>query len=368
MKTGVLVVDDSPLIRAILREAFERTSDLCVVGEAADGDEAIAKVVALRPDIVTMDVAMPKLDGLAATKAIMDVQPTPILVIARDGGNTRSLAVAALGHGALGVFPKTAKGFDEEVARELAELIRRMVRESRPARRAHQAAVAGTPPPSSGEARLRRVPDSSRALIEHRARAPEVPKISIIGVVGSTGAPRTLRELVGGLPKDFPVPMVLVQHTERGFAETLTAWLASVAKLSVVRASAGHVLVPGEIVVAPDDLHVEVATGGIVHLQAGESVDGFRPSGTVLLSSLARSYGAHAMGLVLSGMGMDGAEGLAAIEGGGGCPVVEDPHTAAVPGMPGRALARAQSAWPVPAARLAGVLMDLAGVRPSKPI
>jgi DNA-binding NarL/FixJ family response regulator len=116
MKTRVLVVDDSPLIRAVLREAFERTHDIEVVGEAGDGLQAIERVRALRPDIVTMDVLMPVMDGLAATEEIMRVQPTPIVIVARDGGDSRALAVEALGKGALAVFPKPAAGFDDAAA------------------------------------------------------------------------------------------------------------------------------------------------------------------------------------------------------------------------------------------------------------
>jgi len=478
MKTRVLVVDDSPLIRAVLCEAFERTSDLLVVGEGADGREAVDKVQTLAPDIVTLDVVMPRMDGLAATREIMRVRPTPILIVARDRGDARTLAVSALGHGALGVFPKPAKGFDDGVACELADMIRRIVRESHPGRlstvppspktrvlivddsplvrRILRTALAQFPdievvgeagdglaaielasrldpdvvaldllmPMMDGEetaqrilhtcspgilvvsqeaeaatrmlraratfpvmelfakpsagfddaaavemaeairrlAKLARANRTSRACPGRRPGHAEHPgKVSVVGIVGSTGAPRVLRDLLGGLPKDFPVPIVLAQHTERGFTETLVAWLASVATLPVLLGTEGHVLVPGEVVVAPDDLHMEVHTGGIVHLHAGDPVDSFRPSGTVLLTSLARTFGAYALGVVLSGMGTDGAEGLGAIAAAGGYAVVEDPQTATVPGMPKRARERAGGALVESSTRLAWLLADLVG-------
>jgi two-component system, chemotaxis family, protein-glutamate methylesterase/glutaminase len=478
MKTRVLVVDDSPLIRAVLREAFERTNDLVVVGEACDGYEAVDKVQILAPDVVTMDVLMPKMDGLAATHEIMRVRPTPILIVARDGGDARTLAVSALGHGALGVFPKPAKGFNEEVARELADMIRRVVRERQPVRfgasapaertrvlivddsplvrellraalaQARDLVVVGEAgdgltavdmalrldpdvvtldlfmPMMDGEesaekiartcdagilvvsqdaeaaARLlqrrpafgaielfvkpsagwddrnavelaetiRRLAELARAKRGgrpsshgHRNRVEYSGKVSVLGVVGSTGAPRVLREILAGLPKDFPVPIVLVQHTERGFKDTLVSWLGSVTALPVLLGTSGHVLVPGEIVVAPDDLHMEVHTGGILHLQAGEPVDNYRPSGTVLLASLARTFGAYTVGVVLSGMGTDGADGLGAIAAAGGYAVVEDPQSAAVPGMPKRALERVGDAFVERASRLAWLLIELAG-------
>jgi two-component system chemotaxis response regulator CheB len=478
MKTRVLVVDDSPLIRAILREAFAGTDDLEVAGEAEDGQDAVAKVQELRPDLVTMDVVMPGMDGLAATEKIMRVAPTPIVVIARDGGDARALAVAALGHGALGVFPKPARGFDQGTAVALAELIRTLARERRaasshghkgssrsgkirvlvvddsslvrellrialsrtgdievvgeagdgvaavalaselhpdvitldllmPMMGGHEtaqkilrtsspgilviaqdkrdaarllesqgakAAVEVFLKPSTGfdDDKLAELVSAVRRLAQaarprppalspgRRAVAPSHGSVSIIGIVGSTGATRVLGDLVAALPADFPVPVVLVQHTERGFTERLASWLASVASLRVRLGTAGHMLVPGDVVLAPDDFHMEVHTGGRVHLHSGEPVDGFRPSGTVLLESLAGSYGAHAAGLVLSGMGSDGANGLGAIAAAGGSAVVEDPATAAVAGMPARALARAGGALALPASRLASLLVELA--------
>jgi len=478
MKTRVLVVDDSPLIRAVLREAFEQTSDLEVVGEAVDGHDAVAKVQELGPDIVTMDVLMPNMDGLAATDEIMRVRPTPILVIARDSGDAHTLAMAALGHGALAVYPKPAKGFDQAAALELAKLVRTLARERAPASEAkathafepdkirvlvvddsslvrqllrdelervpdievvgeaadgvtavalaselqpdvvtldlvmpmmggHETAqeilhranpgiliVAqdrldasrllqthggnasigiflkpgsgpGDANPDDLASAIRRLAEQARSSPARRRHSPRrwdahgPHRPSLLGIVGSTGAVRVLGDLLAELPTDFPLPIALVQHTERGFTERLAAWLASVATLPVRLASAGHRLMPGEIVLAPDDLHMEVHTGGFVRLISGEPVDNFRPSGTVLLRSLARSYGAHAAGLVLSGMGSDGADGLAAIVATGGGAIVEHPQTAAVPGMPTQALERAHGALALPAPRLGSSLVEL---------
>jgi two-component system chemotaxis response regulator CheB len=480
MKTRVLVVDDSPLIRAVLREAFERTHDIEVVGEAGDGRQAIERVRALRPDIVTMDVLMPVMGGLAATEEIMRVQPTPIVIVARDGGDSRALAVEALGKGALAVFPKPAAGFDDAAACDLAVTIRRLAGEagqshrfSRQAalplaktrvllvddssliRQVMRKALAQFPDievvaeASDGAAGVKLAeqlrPDvvcldilmpimggheTAQQLLRHaslgillvtREReaarsllATQVPgapievflkptggfdeisvaelatairrlaqaggsrvaasetlqrcldpvhpvQVAIAGIVGSTGAPRVLRDLVRGLPADFPLPIVVVQHTERGYTETFSTWLGADSPLPVRLGTDGHVLVPGEIVVAPDGMNMEIHTGGLVTLRATPPVNGFRPSATVLLNSLAAAFGQHALGMVLSGMGSDGAEGLGAIYSAGGCAVIEDPGTAAVPGMPRRALARATGAHVERAARLAWLLIELAG-------
>jgi two-component system chemotaxis response regulator CheB len=480
MKTRVLVVDDSPLIRAVLREAFERTNDIEVVGEAGDGGQAIERVRELRPDIVTMDVVMPVMDGLCATEEIMRARPTPIIIIARDGGNSRALAVQALGKGALAVFPKPAAGFDDALALELAVTVRRLASEAgqsqcffpspkTPAekirvllvddssliRQVMRQALAQVPDmevvaeAGDGVAALRLVaqlqPDvvcldmlmpimggheTAQQLLYHSglgillvtrdreagqsllakqtpgapiavflkpsvgfdelsgaelavairrlartsgARAVLFPsrrprldpihpvQVSIAGIVGSTGALRVLRDLVCGLPADFPVPIAVVQHTERGYAEPFAHWLSQDSPLPVRLGREGQVLVAGEIVVAPDDAHMEIHTGGVVALRTTSPVNGFRPSATVLLTSLAAAFGQHSLGLVLSGMGGDGAEGLGAIYSAGGCAIVEDPDTATVPGMPKRALARATGAHVESASRLAWLLMELVG-------
>jgi two-component system chemotaxis response regulator CheB len=258
-------------------------------------------------------------------------------VIAQDRRDAARLLESQGAKAAVEVFLKPKTGLDDNKLAELISAIRRLARAARP----H--------PPAPSPAR--------------RALAPGHGSASIIGIVGSTGATRVLGELLAALPVDLPVPIVLVQHTERGFTERLACWLASVATLPVRLGTAGHMLVPGQVVLAPDDLHMEVHTGGRVHLQSGEPVDGFRPSGTVLLESLARSYGAHAAGLVLSGMGSDGGSGLGAIAAAGGSAVVEDPATAAVPGMPARALAQAGGGLAVPASHLASQLVELATAR-----
>jgi two-component system chemotaxis response regulator CheB len=364
MKIRVLVVDDSPLIRAVLREAFERTSDIEVAAEAADGRRAIDEVLRVRPDIVTMDVLMPSMDGLAATQTIMQVQPTPIVIIARDGGDGRDgrvLAIEALGRGALAVFPKPSAGFDEAAARELAETIRRLVREAalRTSGRVDKAA-----PPRRTEASVDAVFAAHRPGVSRTETTPHTGPahsvaLAIAGVVGSTGAPRILRDMLAGLPATFGLPIVVVQHTERGYAQSLCSWLGETSALPVRLGRDGHVLLPGEVVVAPDDVHMEVHTGGMVALQSGLPVDGFRPSATVLLSSLAASFGQRALGVVLSGMGNDGAAGLRALVAAGGYAVVEDPRTAAVPGMPRRALEESSAASVQPGGGLATLLVQL---------
>ena len=331
----VLVVDDSPVVRAVLREGLCREPDIEVVGEAGDGAKAIGLVAELRPDLVTMDLLMPIMGGTDAILRIMRECPCPILVVAGAPDSTGPLARDALAGGGLEVFHKPDEGFDDTTLRRLVGTIRRMVQVAR-----------------------------ARALAQPviRRSVPVRPsEVAVVGVVGSTGAPRVLRDLLAGLPADFPAPIAVVQHTERGFATALVSWLAAATKLTVKLARDGDSAGPGEVVVAGDDAHVEMALDRRVRLQSGDAVDGFRPSGTVLLSSLATAFGRGALGVVLSGMGADGADGLGAIYAAGGTAVVEDPESAVVAGMPERALARATGAFVERGERMAWLLTELAG-------
>jgi two-component system chemotaxis response regulator CheB len=331
----VLVVDDSPVVRTVLREGLSRESDLEIVGEAGDGAQAVRMAAELRPDLVTMDLLMPIMGGTDATVRIMRECPCPILVLVGAPGSTSPSEQDALAGGALEVFRKPAEGFDDTSLQRLAGTIRRMVQVAR-------ARVLAQP-------------------VIRRSVPLRPSEVAVVGVVGSTGAPRVLRDLLAGLPVDFPAPIAVVQHTERGFATALVSWLAAASKLQVKIAREGDSVAPGQVVVAGDDAHMELALDGRVRLQSGDVVDGFRPSGTVLLSSLAAVFGRRALGVVLSGMGSDGAVGLGAIYAAGGTAVVEDPESAVVAGMPERALARATGAFVERGERLAWLVGELAG-------
>ena len=331
----VLIVDDSPLAREVLRKWLSREPDIEVVGEAGDGAQAVGLATDLRPDLVTMDLLMPIMGGADASLRIMRECPCPILVVASAPGSTEPLAQEALTNGALEVFHKPSAGFDDKSLQQLLATIRRMVQVAR-----------------------------ARALAQPviRRSLPLRPsEVAVVGVVGSTGAPRVLRDLLAGLPANFSAPMVVVQHTERGFASALVSWLAAASKLSVKLARDGDSAAPGEVVVAGEDAHVEMTIDGRVRLHSGDAVDGFRPSGTVLLSSLAAGFGRRALGIVLSGLGSDGADGLGAIHAAGGTAVVEDPESAVVAGMPERALARATGAFVERGERLAWLVNELVG-------
>jgi two-component system chemotaxis response regulator CheB len=336
MPVRVLIVDDSPLIRSMLRAVLAEFPDIAVVGEAGDGLQAQAMIKQLTPDVVTMDVLMPMMSGLETIQRIMADQPTATVVVADVHGDAQRLAMDALEAGAVALFPKPTAGFDARTREDLARVITRAAQ----------------------------VP--MRAFVRPRAqrRPPAVPstggQVDCIGIAGSTGSPRTLRAILGSLPRTLGCGIAVVQHTTRGFTQALVSWLDENSELEVRLARDGQRLEPGQAVIAPDDAHLEIARGGMIRLRRDAAVDGHRPSATVLLRSLAQAYGARASGVVLSGMGRDGAEGLAALEQAGATVFVEDPESAVVDGMPREALKAAPSAVVVPAAQLGRTLARIA--------
>jgi two-component system chemotaxis response regulator CheB len=319
----VLVVDDSPTSRLLLVEILRADDEIEVVGQAADGLEAVEMVKRLRPDIVTMDVQMPRLDGFAATKRIMVETPTPILIT--TGVDPRALAISleAVRMGALAVQAKPgdprAPGFDEE-ARELVRQVKAMSRVK--VVRHHERALAQVP-----------------ATDPWAATGPMdgVP-VEVVAIAASTGGPAALHHILTALPADLPVPILLVQHLSRGFGHGFAEWLDKASPLRVKLAEQGEALRPGTVYVAGDDHHLCLSASRRVHLSTAPAVGGFRPSGTVLFESVARAFGRRAVAVILTGMGRDGVDGLRAIRRVGGRTVAESEATAVVYGMPAAAV------------------------------
>jgi two-component system, chemotaxis family, protein-glutamate methylesterase/glutaminase len=318
MAVRVLIVDDSPFIREVLREGLSQYPDIEIVGEASDGKRAERMVMDLRPDVVTMDVVMPMVGGMDAIRSIMTRCPTPIVVVSDVQGDHNLLSLQAMEAGAIDTFAKPRAGFDHAAAGKLADLLRA-------AARIRVSSRAKTADPVN----------AARRPLRQRAR-----RVEFVGIASSTGGPQTLRRFLQELCRqgEGVPPIAIVQHTAVGFAGTLTSWLDSYAGFSVCMAQEGKRVDPGTIVVAPDDRHLEILPGGLVHLSDGPKLGGHRPSGTMLLQSLARSFGSGAAGVVLTGMGSDGAEGSRAIEDQGGVVFVEDPATAIIDGMPRAAI------------------------------
>jgi two-component system chemotaxis response regulator CheB len=335
----VLVVDDSSTTRALLVEVLRGDPDIRVVGEARDGVEAVALTQKLRPNVITMDLRMPRLDGFEATKEIMMTAPTPIIIVTASFERREvEIAMHALRAGAVYVLRKPegpASPDFEKWAGQFASLVKAMaavkvVRHWRPR--------PGAPARPAGAA-----PARGR----------------LVAVAASTGGPAALERLFGDLPGDFPAPLLVVQHITRGFTAGLADWLNTVCDLHVKIAEAGETLAPRTVYLAPDDRHLGVGAEGHVALSAAAPVNGFRPSGTFLFESVARSHGPGAVAVILTGMGEDGVTGLRAVRKAGGRIFAQDERSCVVFGMPGAAVAAGLPDFVGPPEAIASRLVDM---------
>jgi two-component system chemotaxis response regulator CheB len=311
----IIVVDDSRLSMDAVIAALEADGDIVVVGTADNGRDALAEVEALQPALVAMDVNMPVMDGLEAVERIMASRPTPILLLTGDPARRSERgSFEALSRGALDLIPKdivSGSRTQQAWLREHVRLLASVPVVYRPRR-------GRTVPP----------PMARMALADKQPRGG-------IGLVASTGGPPAIAEILAGLPAGFPVPVLVVQHLAPGFARHLASWLGGIASLPVEIAVGGGEALPGRVYLAPDEAHLTVGAGNrLVVDPRGAAVDGHRPSGTLLLSSLARVWGRRATGVILTGMGSDGVAGLDEIRRAGGLTIAQDEASSVVFGMP----------------------------------
>lgn len=323
-----------------------------VVGEASNGKEALDQVALLRPDVITMDVRMPVVDGLAATENIMAYYPTPILVVTASlARHDVDMTFRMLGAGALDVIEKPAltdgKGNTAAFVRRVKAIARmRVVTHLRGRRRstppAHTPAPAPAPAPEPTPAASTSATYATAplpAITPPTARHPSPPLLVIIGA--SAGGPRIVRQLLHSLPAGFPAAVLVVQHITEGFGQGFVEWLAADSPLPICTAAAGEYLQAGSVTVAPDYADMQIARNGIIQFRQLDRPHGHpRPSIDLAMSTAAASVGANATGVLLTGMGSDGAAGLLAIKQAGGQTVVQDEATAAIYGMPRAAIER----------------------------
>lgn len=317
----ILIAEDSDLFARVLTSAIEDEPDMELVGLARNGEEAVDLCAELRPDLVLMDIQMPRMDGLTATRHIMGNTPTPILVITSDpfhGGI--DLSFKALSAGALDLMPKPeAVPWPEPTLRAFLRKIR---------------LLSQVPVVRHMRGRIR------SPVSFHGAEREQLPPedMAVVGIVASTGGPRALMQILGNLPPQFPAPILVVQHIMAGFSSHLTSWLNRNCALHVREAENGAPIEPGTVYIAPDEHHLEVGSNHEVRLHQSAAIDGHRPSGDLLLESVARRAESRALGLVLSGMGSDGTLGLAAIRRAGGTTLVQDRASSVVYSMPQSAI------------------------------
>jgi len=309
----ILVCEDSRTYAAALRRTLEYDGDITVTAVCTSAEEAIATLRRLEPDLVTMDIELPGMSGLEAVEQIMGSRPTPILVLSSHVGPQTRAAAAALAAGALEALAKDDLDLGQPGGAAAAAFRRRVKLLSR-------ARVIRHP---RSRLRQRRPPPTRGALREAAA----------IGIVASTGGPQVLGTVLAGLPATFPVPVLVVQHIAAGFIDGLVHWLDGAIPLPVRLAEDGARLEPG-IWVAPEGAHLKLARSGLLVLDRVGDSGLHRPSGDVLLASLAEAVGAAAVAVVLTGMGRDGAAGAVKVLEAGGLAIAQDENTSAVFGMP----------------------------------
>jgi two-component system chemotaxis response regulator CheB len=324
---GVLVVDDSATMRALVRDVLTASEEFSVVGEAATGYEAIRQVHQSAPDIVALDLRMPDLDGLEALGYIMSEAPRPVVVVtALEAGGEDVLR--ALDYGAVELVTKPGAP-DRE--RDFAERLLRGLR-------------------AAGMARLTNLRFQPPRERRRRPRAGALPERSAahvaVAIAASTGGPRALMDILPALPRGLPAAVVIAQHMPPRFTASLAERLDAASELEVAEAIEGEPLAPGRAYLAPGGRHLEDArapSGNVVRLHTAPPVHGVRPSGDVLLSSVARVFGPRSIGVVLTGMGRDGAEGLRAVHEVGGGTCTQDRASSVIYGMPAAAAPHARN-------------------------
>jgi two-component system chemotaxis response regulator CheB len=348
----VLVVEDSPVVRDLLVYILGSDPGIQVVGSAHNGEEAIDAVKRFQPDVITMDIHMPKMDGLEATRRIMETDPKPIVIVSGSTDpHENTMTFRAMEAGALAVLmrPNGIGHPDyEATARELVQTVK-LMSEVKVVRRWPQTRRGPVSPPAA------------QALSGKVARI--TGKIKVIAMGASTGGPPVLQTILAMLPKGFPLPVLIVQHMASGFVTSFAEWLAQSSGLPVHVATHGEIMLPGHVYIAPDECQMKVDHGGKIVLTKDDPENGLRPSVSYLFRSLAAVYGGDAAAGLLTGMGRDGAEELRLLKEKGAVTFAQDKDSSVVHGMPGEAIKLDAATFVLPPDKIAAVLANLANHR-----
>ena len=341
-RVRVLVVDDSALMRKLIPSILERDPLIEVVGTAMDGAFALKKIEELRPDVVTLDLEMPRMDGMETLRMIMRSAPLPVVMVSTHSKEGAYATFKALALGAIDFVAKpkeASSGHLDTIAAELIEKIRV----------AKRATGTRIPTPAFPD-RMQPVKKNARAAL---------PPNRIIAIGVSTGGPNALQFVLSQIPAEFSGTLLIVQHMPEGFTEMFARRLDECCALDVQEAKSGDLLLAGRALICPGNRHMMVRRmprGDMVILSDSTPVNGHRPSVDVLFHSVSQEFGAMSVGVLMTGMGEDGAEGLGAIKAAGGVTLAQSEDTCVVPGMPRSAILKGYVNRVVPLDALGQVL------------
>jgi two-component system, chemotaxis family, protein-glutamate methylesterase/glutaminase len=334
-KVRVLIVDDSAFMRKVLETIFNSDTQLQVIGHAKDGREAVALAESLKPDVITMDINMPHMDGLQATAQIMTTNPHPIVIVSSESRDGAASTVKALELGAIEFVAKSSGAIDLDMQSIREDLLRKvkMAAKVRVVRTASRLAATLQSLPSAVPSVSRPAPFVSQSSQVADQRFP------VVVLAASTGGPATVMRLAPGFTQEFPAAVILVQHMPAAFTTQFAAQLAEFTEIRVKEAEAGESLQPGNLYICPGAQHLRVNPLGRIQLDAVTGrIAGYLPNIDVTMESVAAYGGALSIGVVLTGMGNDGALGAKAIKKAGGHVIAQDEATSVIFGMPAEAI------------------------------
>lgn len=343
-KIRVLIVEDSKVIRQFLEHIIARDPRLEIAAAVESAEEALRILDRVRPDVISMDIRLPGMNGFEATQKIMRERPTPVVVVSASvEREDLQITMNALRAGALTVLEKpmgVTSGEYEAMAERLCTQLAIM---------------------SQVKVVRRRIEIRPPSAVVAPRPVLRATCFRALGIVSSTGGPNALSKLLHMLGPGFPLPILLVQHISASFLEGFAAWLESIGPSPVEIVRGQSALVPGKIYLAAQDHHLRV-DGALVRVDTSTPVCAQRPSGTVLFESMAVAFGARALGVLLTGMGEDGAEGLLRVQQAGGYTIAEDESTAVVYGMPAEAVRLGAVSESLPLHAIAPRILELLGL------